>query len=428
MSRFMIWTAAAVVLLAARADGAAAQAGTLPDSIDTVVARIMDEWRVPGVVVVVVRDGATLVNRGYGMRMAGESLPVGPQTLVHIASHSKAMTATALALLVDQGRLSWEDPVHRHVPEFAAANPVLTDQLTVRDLAAHRGGLPAPALGGFRNGDFGIEELLAALRTATVTPLRDRQVYSQAGIALAGEVIARISGMTWEAFVRERIFAPLGMDHSFTSTPDLVARFGDPSRDLDVMIPARTRSGDVVPGTWSVIGTHRLYAPAGGVTSTGTDLARWISFLLGGGELEGQRLLSAAALAETRTPLIPLDPELRLFTDPVGPLGAGTAGWNAVAYGQRTLYFAPGGWMSSVIALVPEANVGVGIFTNAYFSERHAFESLFPTYALAMSVIDVSLGETPKDWSAAYRAALDRAAPRPPQAQQPGRIHSAAHH
>jgi hypothetical protein len=117
-------------------------------------------------------------------------------------------------------------------------------------------------------------------------------------------------------------------------------------------------------------------------------------------------LLSVEALAETRAALIPLDPALSTFTDPIAPLGTATLGWNAVAYAGHVAYFAPGGWMSSVVALVPAAGVGVGVFTNAYFSERHPFESLFPVYALALVALDSVMEVPPKDWSSVYRAAL----------------------
>lgn len=387
-----------------------AQTATRSTSIDSTVLRSMERWRLPGVVVVIVKDGETILNRGYGTRVVGEERTVNEETLVHIASHSKAVTATALAMLVDAERLSWDDPVRLHIPEFEVTDAYVTDHVTIRDLVSHRGGLPAAAIGGFQNADFRMDDLLAALRTRPTGAFRDQQLYSQPSMALAGEVVSRVSGVPWERFVREHIFEPLGMLNSYTSTPDLVERFGEPGPDQNVFIPARKRAGELLRGDWSTIGTHRLYAPAGGIITNGSDMAKWIALLLRDGEYDGGRLLSGRALAETRLPLIPLDPALRMFTDPVGALGAGTLGWNAVTYCDLIVYFAAGGWMSSVVAIMPDVGLGVGIFTNAYFSERHGFESLFAVHSLALEAIDFALSREPREWNALYDATLSRAA------------------
>jgi CubicO group peptidase (beta-lactamase class C family) len=264
-----------------------AQAAGPAGSLDAAVVEVMTEWKLPGVVMVVVKDGTVLLNEGYGTRMVGQQLPVNGETLVQVASHTKAVTATALAMLVDAGDIEWDDPIRKHVPEFAVDDQYTTERVTVRDLMAHRGGLPAAALGGFQNADFGLDELLAALRTRQPQPLRARQVYSQPSIALAGEVVGRASGVSWEQFVRDRVFAPLGMTSSYTSTPDLIERVGVPSASSNIMIPARFRDGVVVSGTWSEIGTDRLYAPAGGITTNGADIAKWITALLQDGRYPG---------------------------------------------------------------------------------------------------------------------------------------------
>jgi CubicO group peptidase (beta-lactamase class C family) len=377
-------------------------------AVDAAMTQSMARWRVPGAVVVIVKAGAPAYVRGYGTRAVDEELQVDERTLVHIASHTKAVTATALAMLVDAGALAWDDPVRRHIPEFAVSDAYATEHVTVRDLVAHRSGLPAPAIGGFRAA-YGVDSLLALLRGRPAGPFRARQAYSQGGIALAGEVVARVTGRTWEQFVRERIFEPLAMRDSYTSISDLRERFGAPAPDRNVFMPARLREGELRRGTWAELGTNALYAPAGGIATTGADMAKWIAFLVRDGATSDGRLLSAAALHETRVPVIPVDDALRAFIDPIGPLGAATLGWSAVNYSGRAVYFAAGGWMSSVVALVPDAQLGVGIFTNAYFSERHSFQSLFAAHAMTMRAIDAALGLAGRDWDALYEGALDRA-------------------
>lgn len=412
MRATMIIPVASIALFSAVADLGAldAQTSTPGPSFDSYVLAAMAEWGLPGVVVIVVRNGDVILSKGYGTRLVGEQRPVDEHTLLHVASHSKAVTAIALAMLVDAGAMSWDDPVRQHILEFAVADSFVTAELTVRDLVSHRGGLPAAAIGGFRNANGHIDALLQALRSRRPDGFRARQVYSQSSIAVAGEVVARVSGLPWERFVRERLFEPLGMSESYTSNPDLAERFGAPAPDQNIFIPARKRDGQIQRGEWSEIGTARLYAPAGGIVSSGSDMAKWIAFLAQGGEYQNRRLLGEAALVETLRPLIPLDPALSTFTEPIGPLGIGTLGWNAVAHAGRLAYFAPGGWMSSVVAIIPEERLGVGVFTNAYFSERHPFESLFPVYAIALQAIDVTQGLAPRDWNGLYRAALQRAA------------------
>jgi CubicO group peptidase (beta-lactamase class C family) len=396
----LVTVAAFILLWAVTTPILAAQTDFGSVDLDAVVHETMSRWEVPGVVLVLVHNGEAVV-RGYGTRVVGEERPVDSATLVQIASHTKAVTATALAMLVSEGGLSWDDPVRMHIPEFSLADPRVGELLSVRDLVSHRGGLPAPPIGGFRNAAYSIESLLDTLRTERGDNFRKAQIYSQPGIALAGEVVARVSGMPWETFVRERIFAPLGMVDSYTSNTDLLERFGAPSGEKNVFMSARKRGGTVTAGDWSGIGTTPLYAPAGGITTTGADMAKWISFLLGDGDYSD-------AIAETLRPLIPLDPLLRTFTDPIAPLGTATMGWNAVTHEGRVVYFAPGGWMSCAVALVPDADLGVGVFTNAYFYERHSFESLFPVYALAMQVIDLELGAVQTDWNKVFAEALAR--------------------
>lgn len=382
---------------------------SLGPSFDDYVRQGMTTWQVPGTVVIVVKDGRVLHSGGYGSRIAGSERAIDSQTRFQIASHSKAVTATAVAMLVDAGTLSWDDPVRKYIPDFAFADPGVAEDVTILDLALHRAELPG-TLGGFRNAAYGIEQLLDALRSRPLSsPLRSRQAYSNVGYALLGEVVARASGMSWEEFVRRKIFVPLGMTESYTSYPDLIERFGEPSPERNVMLPARKQAGSVVGAeTWTGIGTDRLYAPAGGITTTGEDMVEWLLFLSQGGEYDQKRLLSAAALEETRMPQLLLDPSLSGTTRPISPLAAESPGWIAVPHMGGLLFQAPGGWMSSVVSVLPDKRLAVAVVTNAYFSERATYESLHFVGAVAMRAIDAAVGLPERDWLAEFERTLDR--------------------
>lgn len=216
--------------------------------------------------------------------------------------------------------------------------------------------------------------------------------------------------MSWEDFIHERLFMRLGMHNSYTSTPDLFERAGDPAPEKDIFIPARNEGGEVRQGDWKEVSCGRLYAPAGGIVTTRTDIAKWMMFLLQEGEINKVRLLSAEALQETWSPLVLLDPRLRGWSDPTADFFSGSLGWVVFRHQGPQVYEAPGGWMSSVVALVPEEALAVGVFTNAYFTERHAFESLLFVNALKLRVIDAFLGFPQRDWSALFKNLLTETA------------------
>ncbi len=129
---------------------------------DAGVEQTLRDWQAPGVIISVVKDGRHVFAKGYGTRKAGENLAINENTLIQIASHTKPITAAAIAILVDEGKLSWDDPVKQHIPEFQLSDPYATEKTTIRDLLTHRAGLPG-VLGGFNNPDYSFNDLLRDL-------------------------------------------------------------------------------------------------------------------------------------------------------------------------------------------------------------------------------------------------------------------------
>src|SRR4029077_14694181 len=243
---------------------------------------------VPGVALAIVKDDAVVIAKGYGVRKLGEAAPVDAKTLFGIASNTKAFTATELGMLVEEKKSEWDPPVNRYLPALAMWDPFVTRELTVRDLLVHRSGL------GLGAGDLlwwptsteDRKEIARRLRfIQPATSFRSAYAYDNVLYLVAGELIAGISGQSWEDFVSSRILAKVGMTGS------------------NVRHSAAAAGGNVAATHARVDGTIRAIAPfdsdntnpAGGINSSAADMAKWLRVQLSGGMLaDGSRLFSAA--------------------------------------------------------------------------------------------------------------------------------------
>lgn len=321
----------------------------LPE-FDTLVADAMSEWKIPGLAIAVVQDGADALLKVYGERDVEAGLPVTTATQFAICSITKTFTSAGLALLVDERRLDWDRPVRDYVPEFRLHDDVATDRITVCDLLCHRSGLPRHDWIWIPD-DRSNAEMLAAMRYLEPSKdLRSTFQYNNLGFLAAGMVAERVSGSSWEDFTRSRLTARLGMDASF-GMPALAAK-------ADAAVP------------YNMDGDRRLRVdrfaittmPAGGINASIADMAIWVRFLLEGGMFEGRRLLSDSRLREMQTPRVHTDaPEFSEISDTHYGLGFRCRryrGEQAVGHG--------GGWIGwgSLMTLLPERGIGVVVLTN----------------------------------------------------------------
>jgi CubicO group peptidase (beta-lactamase class C family) len=371
--------------------------------LDRNVASAMARWQVPGLAVVVVKDGQTVLMRGYGTRQYGSELEIDKDTYLQIASNSKAFAAYSIGMLVDEGKLKWDDPVKKHIPELSLPDPFVEETVSIDDLLSHRSGLTENALGGFQDADFKIDDLLGELESTPLSArFRAENNYSQVGMALLGEIVRRVSGKTWGEFVRARIFEPIGMSSSYTSTTDFEARVGSPTEAGNIMIPAVMTNGQVANGSWGNIGTAPLYAPAGGIISNPSDMSAWIRFRLNDGVVNSDRLISAKALGEIRATRIPMNMNnigIPLsYVHPKAQLIDVGFGHYSFEHRDRKAIIHNGGWMTSVVAIIPEADIGVGIFSNSWFDEPTDWASLAFVNALALDILDHYLDFESEDW------------------------------
>lgn len=354
--------------------------------LDSYVRRALREWNGAGLGIAVVKDGKVVFEQTYGVREVGRPEPVDTATLFAIASTTKAMTSLAVGMLVDEGKVKWDDPVVKFIPSLQLYDPFATRELTVRDLLTHRSGVGNTDFLWYLT-DHSAAEIVRRLRFVKPSySLRSSFEYQNVMYALAGEVVAGASGMTWEQFVASRIFQPLGMRRTFPS-------FAAAKRNAN-RAAAHWLSGD----TLTVIEDAPVdpIAPAGAVWSSIADMGRWTKFLLDSAKIGNTRYLKAETFKELFTPqtAVPLN-EFYITAALTKPhwMTYGL-GWYQQDYRGRMVNFHTGSIDGTValIGLIADERLGVYVLANAdHIEVRHA---------LMLRVFDLFLGEPVRDWSA----------------------------
>lgn len=383
--------AALLVLAALRPwDAAAAQAKPL-QGLDAYITRSMADWKVPGLAIAVVRNDSVVLAKGYGVRTLGRPERVDAGTLFAIGSTTKAFTATLVAMLVDEGKVKWDDPVTNYLADFRMYDPYVTRELTVRDLLTHRSGL---ARGDplWYLGDLPRDSVLHRLRYfKPAWSFRSHFGYQNIMYVAAGQLAARAAGTSWDDLVRRRILTPLGMTGSNTSTNGL-------DRLPDVATPHAE-----VDDTVRIVPWHNIdnAGPAGSINSSVLEMAQWLRFQLAGGKIGGKPLVSAAAFGETHQPQTIIPREALKITAQEAHFVSYGMGWLLHDYRGREIIEHNGGidGMSALVALLPEENTGLVILSN--------LEGNNLTYALMYRVFDAYLKQAPRDWSTTIRKADD---------------------
>ena len=334
---------------------------------DAYVQQAVAYWEVTGLAVAVVKDGDVLFAKGYGIRELGNPAKVDEHTLFAIGSTTKAMTAAAIGMLVDEGKLDWDDPVTDHLQKFRLYDPFVTREITIRDLLTHRAGLP--------NADFlwygqesEADDILFRMRyVEPETSLRSSFTYQNIMYAAAGAVVAELSGMSWDAFIQKRIFEPLEMNGSIATAATLDAQPNVASPHYRVDGATRVIENASVDAV----------APAGSVWSSVSDMAQWMRFLLEGKTRDGTELLSKETLEELFTPQTMVDSEEFYPTQAVTKPHWMTygLGWFQQDYDGRAVDFHTGSidGMVAIHGLIRDERLGVYVLGNLDHAEiRHA--------------------------------------------------------
>lgn len=319
--------------------------------LDRTVEDMMRRTGVPGVSVAVVHDDKVVHIKGYGLRRTGESATVGPDTVFQIASLSKPVSSTVVAGVLTDPK-EWDD--RTVLPGFSLKDPWVTDHVSTADLFSHRSGLPDHA--GDLLEDLGYDQayILDHLRLEPLDPFRASYAYTNFGLTAAAEAVARAKGTSWQKLSADTLFKPAGMTRTSTEFSDFV--------DSPDHAATHVKNAD---GTWSprFVRDPDAQAPAGGVSSTATDMARWLRLQLAGGTLDGKRIIPADTLARTHVPAIVSQP-----TNAVGTTSFYGLGWN-VSYDDagRARLSHSGAFelgANTNVTMLPLEKLGIVVLTN----------------------------------------------------------------
>jgi CubicO group peptidase (beta-lactamase class C family) len=337
-----------------------AKAQLTENQIDTLVTRTMKTFDVPGIAVAVVKDGKVVLSKGYGVRSLNSKLPVDQHTLFGIASNSKAFTGAALAMLVDEKKISWDDKVIKHIPEFKMYNDYVTQEFTIRDLLTHRSGL------GLGAGDLMIwpdgsnftpQDIINNIQyLKPVSGFRTKYDYDNLLYIIAGVVIERVSGLSWQDFIQKKILEPLEM----TDTAPSWKRVQNTSNVIDPHVPVDGKL-EVIPRY-----TNTVFDAAAGLYSSVHDMSKWVTMQLQKGKYGSpqKQLFSEKQSAEMWAPqtIIPARPSQPYNTQ----FSAYGLGWSLSNVLQYKQVMHTGGLEGIVtqVTMIPELQLGIIVFTN----------------------------------------------------------------
>ena len=361
---------------------------SLEQKIRQTAEQSLQAFNIPGLAVVAVKDGEVVLAEGFGIRDIESQQPVTPTTLFGIASHTKAMTAAAMATLVEQGKLNWDDNVIQHLPEFKLSDPYITRELTIRDLLSHRSGLGLGAgdLMIWPNTDKSTDEVITGLANVPIEHgFRERFDYNNLMFVTAGEVVAEVSGMPYHQYVEQTLFEPMQMDESTIGFSRI-----DAGND------------NVAVGTIEMNGElHRFpldfledFAAAGATAASVDDMSRWLLTLLNEGKTPtGQTLFSEDSLHDMWQLVTPLPVSAKAAEQGTYFRGYGLGWFVKDYYGVKHVSHSGGILgMLSFTTVIPEKEFAITVMSN-----QQAFGALT---AVVEESLELVLGTPDKDWVA----------------------------
>jgi CubicO group peptidase (beta-lactamase class C family) len=360
----------------------------ISDSLDLYVSRALTNWRIPGVAVCIVKDNKIVLMKGYGIKELGLPNLVDVNTLFMIGSNTKAFTATALAMLQSGGKLSLDDKVTKYIPEFKLDNKLAGEQAIVRDLLCHRLGLQTfQGDFTFYNTNLSREEIIQKLgQIKAPYAFRTKWGYTNSAFLTAGQIIPKVTGKPWEVYVKENIFAPLGMSNTLALTAEM-------PKSINRTVPHTLNDGRLTAIPYCQIDG---LAPAGAISSSVNDMSKWVMALLNDGKVGNRQVIPAVAIQATRQPQDIVGSIHHLNGENNFELYG--LGWFIQDYSGHRLVMHDGGvngYLSSV-TLSPQDHLGIIILTNT--DQNQFFE------ALRWEILDAYFGQGYRNYSDAYLA------------------------
>jgi CubicO group peptidase (beta-lactamase class C family) len=356
------------------------------DSLDNYINRGMKQWNIPGVSVAIVKDGKTVFSKGYGLREVGKPDKVDANTLFMIGSNTKAFTATALAMLDAGNKLSLNDPVQKWLPDFQLYDPWIAQHATITDLLCHRLGFET-FQGDFMffDSDLTTAEMIERFgKLKAMYGFRSRWGYTNAAFMMAGQIFPKVTGKSWADNIKENIFIPLGMSNSLALSGEIA---GAPNRAA-----AHTTMG----GPLRKIAYGRLdgLSPAGSISSSAADMAKWVTMLLDTGKVDGKVVIAKQAIFKTRQPQSIIGNGGHPFNKQHFNLYG--LGWELYEYEGREFVGHTGGVNGFVtsVTLFPEDRLGIVVLTN---TDSNSFYE-----ALRQEIQDAFFGLPYRNYSGVY--------------------------
>ena len=375
----------AAVALFVAASALSAQSREPYPGLDAYINAAIGTWKVPGLGLAIVRNDSVIYATGYGVRELGKAATVDEKTIFAIGSSSKAFTAASIAMLVDQGKVELDGKVTAYLPGFQLFDPYATRELTLRDILAHRSGLARGELAWYSSA-FDRDEIVRRVRFLEPTwSFRSQFGYQNIMYITAGQVVAKVAGVSWDDYVRDHIFAPLGMTSSSTTT-----------RGLDALSDVSVPHADV-DGTIMAVPRRNIdnAGPAGSINSNVVDMAQWIRLQLGEGTVDHKVLVSRKLMQEMHTPqtIIRLDTAARRL-NPDTHYSSYGLGWFLEDYRGREVWHHGGNidGYTALVALLPEEKFGLVILTN--------MNGTGLPRALMRKIFDLQTKAPARDWSA----------------------------
>jgi CubicO group peptidase (beta-lactamase class C family) len=367
-----------------------AQSDSIPafvkDSLDSYVNRALQDWEIPGLSLAIVKNGKVVLVKGYGVKEWGTGDKVDENTLFMIGSNTKAFTATAIATLDAEKKLSLDDKVTKWIPSFKLENKAAGEQAIVTDLLCHRI--------GFRTfqGDFTYwtsnltrKEVIEKMgHIKAVYPFRTKWGYTNAAFLTAGEIIPAVTGIQWEDYIKEKIFTPLGMNNTLALSRDFP---NAPNK----AVPYTMANGKMVKIPYCLIDN---LAPAGSIASSAVDMSKWVLMQLGNGKYEGKEIVPQKAIQSIRTPSSIMGNGSTLYNKSNFTLYG--LGLELQDYEGRRIVSHTGGvngYVSSV-TMIPQEKLGIVVLTN---TDQNALYE-----ALKWEIMDAYLGLPYRNYSKAY--------------------------
>lgn len=331
----------------------------LLDEIDQYAKKVKEDWEVPGLAIAIVRNGKVIFSKGYGVLKLGGDQPVNSETQFAIASNSKAFTCAALAILVDQGKLNWDDKVTKHLPDFQMPSPFATREMTVRDLVCHRSGM------GTFSGDLlwyntnhSAETIVKRIKhLKPVRSFRSGYGYQNLMYIAAGLVIQKVSGKNWGQFMESEILSPLKMERTTTSITKLKSNFAMP----------HNKSGGDVLRTLDLGNVDNCWG-ACGLNSSVDDLAKWMIFLMNDGKSGEKQIISSDQVYQMQQPnvFLKISQAAQMANPTTHFRGYGHGFFLNDLYGRKMVSHGGGlDGMISQLAFFPEEDLGVVVLTNS---------------------------------------------------------------